>query len=371
MNSNASKQLYDCLVIGGGVVGLMAARVLLHAGLKVAVIEKGTTGMESSWAGGGILSPLSPWHDTGALQGLIDQSLRLYPGIVEELQTNTGIDPEWQKSGMLVFAIDTREEELLRTWAVSGDIPLDVCSREQLSVLEPGVNTRFDRAFYLPEIFQVRNPFLLKALHKYLVNRGVDIHEQTEVKRLLVENNRMQGVGTTRGNFLADITVLATGAWGSCLLDTLEIKPVRGQMLCYQARPGYLNHILLKNGLYIIPRRDGHLLVGSTLEDVGFDKSTTNEARTLLVKGAGELLPETCNFPLVGHWAGLRPATRTRNPYICAYPGIEGLYLNIGHYRNGLLLAPASATMLADIILKGKTVSLAGSFQFQPAAAAS
>ena len=327
--------------------------------------------MESSWAGGGILPPLSPWHDTGVLQGLIDHSLRLYPQIVEELYSNTGIDPEWQKSGMLIFAIEGMEAEQLRTWAGTGDIPVEVFSGGQLSVIEPGVSAGFDHAICLPEISQVRNPFLLKALHKYLVNRGVDIHEQTEVNHLLVENFRIQGVGTTQGNFRADNIVLANGAWGSCLLDTLDIKPVRGQMICYQAHPGYLNHILLKDGLYIIPRCDGHLLVGSTLEDAGFDKSTTSDARTMLIKGAEELLSGISGFPLVGHWAGLRPATHTHNPYICSYPGIEGLYLNIGHYRNGLLLAPASATMLADIILKRETVSYAGSFRFQPAASAS
>lgn len=362
--------MHDCIIIGGGIIGLMTARELLHAGLKVAVIDKGRAGMESSWAGGGILSPLYPWRDAGVLQDLIDHSLRLYPHIAEELHSDTAIDPEWQQSGMLIFALERREEDLLHAWAGAGNIPLEVFSRDQLSVLEPCVCDSFDRAICLPGISQIRNPLLLKALCNYLTNRGVDVYEQTEVKRLLVENHRVLGVGTTQGRFQANITVLANGAWGSYLLDELAIKPVRGQMICYQAHPGYLKHILLKDGLYIIPRRDGHLLVGSTVEDVGFDKSTTSDARNMLIKGAEELLPGISGFPLAGHWAGLRPATHTDIPYICAHPGIAGLYLNIGHYRNGLLLAPASATMLADIILKRETVSLAGNFRFQPSVSA-
>ena len=311
MNSCGNKNVYDCLVIGGGIVGLMMARELLYAGLKVAVIEKGTTGKESSWAGGGILSPLYPWRDTGVLQGLIDHSLQLYPQIMGEIHSDTGIDPEWQQSGMLIFSIESREEEQIHSWAGSGNIPLEVYTMDQLAVLEPAVADGFDRVICLPSIYQVRNPFLLQALHKYLVNQGVDIHEQTEVRRLNIKNNHVHGVETTRGIFPADIIVLANGAWGSCLLDELAIKPVRGQMICYQTHPGYLNHILLRDGLYIIPRRDGHLLVGSTVEDVGFDKGTTDAAREMLVRGAEELLPGTGSFPLAGHWAGLRPATGT------------------------------------------------------------
>ena len=368
MNPGKNKRDYDCLVIGGGIVGLMTARELLHAGLQVALLEKGSTGMESSWAGGGILSPLYPWHDSVLLEGLVDHSLHLYPHIVEELHTETGVDPEWQKSGMLVFAIDNEEEGQLRTWASTREIPVQVMYSEQLSIFEPALCTGFDRAFNLPEVCQIRNPYLLKAMYRFLVGHGVDIHEQTEVQRLDIKNNCIQAVNTTQGDFRADIIVLANGAWGSGLLEELAIRPVRGQMICFRTTPGYLKHILLKDGLYIIPRRDGHILVGSTVEDVGFNKSTTTAARDKLITGVQELLPGIGGFPLVGHWAGLRPATQTSNPYICRHPAINDLYLNIGHYRNGLLLAPASAAILTDIILGRETVPFAGNFRFQSVA---
>ena len=349
----------------------MTARELLRAGVQVAIVEKGTVGMESSWAGGGILSPLYPWRDTGELHGLIDHSLRLYPQIVRELYADTGIDPEWQQSGMLLFGISKGEEQQIHSRSAIKNLHMDVVRNNQLKIMEPCLSDAFDRALFLPEVSQIRNPLLIKAMYKFLVQHGADIHEQTEVRRLVIKNNQVTEIDTTQGVFKADNIVLANGAWGSCLLDELAIKPVRGQMICYRADPGYLEHILLKNGLYIIPRLDGHLLVGSTVEDVGFDKSTTNDARTMLINGAGELLPRINDFPLVGHWSGLRPATRTNTPYICGHPGIKRLYLNIGHYRNGLLLAPASAALLTDIIFRRETVSFAGNFRFPPATLAS
>jgi glycine oxidase len=366
MNIPGQSQQYDCLVIGAGIIGLMTARVLVRAGLKTAVLEKGTIGMECSWAGGGILSPLYPWRESEVHRSLIHHSHNLYPLLSAELHSDTGIDPEWHQSGMLVFGIDFEEVNQIHSWALKQNIEFEIVSDDQLTAMLPVGCNDLNQAVYLPEITQIRNPRLLQALRKSLENNGVDLYENTEVKRLVLKNHGVNYVESVRGNFRADIIVLANGAWGSFLLTEMRIKPVRGQMICYLGCPGYLQHIVLKDGFYIIPRRDGHLLVGSTVEDVGFDKGTTDNARDVLCHVAGELLPGISKFPLVGHWSGLRPATHTNTPYICAHPEIDGLYLNIGHYRNGLLLAPASAEILADIILKRDVTANTDCFRFQP-----
>ena len=339
--------MYDCTIIGGGIIGLMTARELLLAGLKVAVIDKGRAGMECSWAGGGILSPLYPWRESTALAELTLWSQQFYPDLANKLHAATGIDPEWQRCGMKIIATAEQDEAL--AWATSHTIPIDVSSS--------------DDALWLPDTAQIRNPALISALKKYLQQAGVEIHEYTTVARFRIHNHQVEAIETSRGIFKSTVTVLANGAWGADLLPDLDIRPVRGQMICYQAMPGYIRHILLKNSIYIIPRRDGHILVGSTVEDVGFEKGTTEAARTFLAESAEDMLPGINHFPVISHWSGLRPATQTGLPYICKHSELNGLFLNIGHHRNGILLAPGSARLLTDIILDRETTMSAAAFQ--------
>src|SRR3972149_246729 len=342
--------MHDCIVIGGGLIGMMTARELCLAGYKAAVLESKAVGSECSWAGGGILSPLYPWRESDALSELTLWSQRSYPDLAGQPHDATGIDPEWQRCGMKILATDEQDRALV--WATNHNIPIEVSSS--------------DDALWLPDIAQIRNPVLITALRKYMEQIGVEIHEYTTVERLRICNHQVEAIETTRGEFASEVTVMDNGAWGAGLLPDLDIKPVRGQMICYQGTPGYLRHILLKNRIYIIPRRDGHILVGSTVEEVGFDNGTTEAAKTSLTEAAEDILPGINQFPVVGHWSGLRPATQTGLPYICRHPEIKGLFLNIGHHRNGILLAPGSARLLADIILERETAVPSAPFQFQP-----
>lgn len=362
MNAHSSSYSYDCTIIGAGIVGMMCARELSQSGLKIALFDKGLVGMESSWAGGGILSPLFPWRETTSLQPLIDLSMEMYPELAMQLRESTGIDPEWLQCGMLVSGLDSDEIAVAMDWASTRRRQADLMNQEALGQRFPAARPGSNEALFLPEVSQIRNPFLSAALKQDLESRGVTIYEHTAVERIQTTAGSLESVTTSRGDFRTKLAITAMGAWNRDLLPELDIRPVRGQMLCYRAPAGYISSIILDRGTYIIPRKDGHLLVGSTLEEVGFNKNTSEDAAHQLSSRAFGVLPGIEQFPLIRHWAGLRPATRSGLPYICAHPGINGLFLNVGHYRNGILLAPGSARLLADIMLDRKTTIDAGQF---------
>lgn len=346
---------------------MLTARELVHEGWQVLLIERGLVGQESSWAGGGILSPLYPWLEIAELDGLIKYSQKEYPLLAQALHEETGVDPEWIQSGLLL--LEAQDTAKASDWAAKNQTVLQELNPEQTSTLEPALNKITGHTLLLPETGQIRSSRLIPALKQHLINSGVSLLEHTEVRRISLRNDEVHAVETTNGEFKAKCTVVANGAWGAQLLPELAIRPIRGQMICYQATQGLVSHIIMKNNTYMIPRRDGHILAGSTVEDVGFDKGITEEARKRLSEAAEEILPGLNQFPLVHHWSGLRPATQTGLPYICRHPEIKGLYLNTGHHRNGILLAPGSARLLTDILLERDSQIAEAAFQFQPGSA--
>ncbi|WP_152220447.1 glycine oxidase ThiO [Pseudomonas sp. SCB32] len=343
----------DVIVVGGGVVGLLSAWTLGQAGAEVLLLERGETGREASWAGGGIVSPLYPWRYSRAVANLAHWSQDFYPGLGQRLLADTGVDPEVHVTGLYWLDLDDQDEAL--AWARAQGRPLsevDICAvHDAVPVLGQG----FSRAVYMSGVANVRNPRLARSLREALVRMpNVSVREQVEVTGFLWTGARVQGVSTAQGDFVADSVVLAAGAWSGQLLAKLglelPVEPVKGQMILYRCAPDFLSSMVLAKGRYAIPRRDGHILVGSTLEHAGFDKTPSDEALASLRASAEELIPALAEQEPVKHWAGLRPGSPQGIPFIGEVPGHGGLWLNTGHYRNGLVLAPASCQLLADLM---------------------
>jgi len=348
----------DITIVGGGIIGLLTAREFIKAGATVTIIEKNGLGRESSWAGGGILLPLYPWRQSDAITRLVIQSLKLYPSLASQLVTETQIDPEWNPCGLLI--VKNPDIAAAVNWCDANAISYQSAGADFFDML----NTTPDQPLWLPEIAQVRNPRLVKSLKQDLINKGVMLVEYCELTSINLDKNHITAINTTSGQFAVNQLIIAAGAWTGRLIqqffpaaiaDAPKITPVKGQMLLFDAQPETLSHMVLDGDQYLIPRRDGKILAGSTVERDDFNKTTTPEARDRLQEFAVNLLPLLKNFPVINHWAGLRPGTEHGIPYIGKHPEVGNLWLNAGHFRNGLAMGPASAQLMADLILQRAT----------------
>ncbi|MBM4200015.1 MAG: glycine oxidase ThiO [Gammaproteobacteria bacterium] len=347
-------QAADVIVIGGGIIGLLTARMLAREGVRVTVIDAGRIGNQSSWAGGGILSPLCPWHTPEPITALCRLSQQMYPRLMASLHEETGVDPEWTRTG-LVF-VDCTETAQAIAWCEREAVEVHRTSPDALGTLEPWLSHPAGESLWLPSIAQVRNPRLLRSLRASLAQLGVALVEDQPVIAFETDSGRVTAVRTESGLHAADRFVVAAGAWTAKLLNgltpALPIAPVKGQMLAYGTAPGLLSRIVVRGDRYLIPRRDGVILAGSTVEaSAGFDKTTTEAARAQLSAFAQELLPPLQDAAVLRHWAGLRPGTPTGIPYIDYHPTLQNLVLCAGHFRNGFVMAPASCHLLAELIL--------------------
>lgn len=363
----------DFIVVGGGLIGLLTARELRAAGARVSVIDRGACGHEASWAGGGILSPLYPWRYPRAVTALAQWGQQAYPRLAAALQEETGIDAEWTPSGLLILAISAAERSLATRWAEQYRQCIEWPTGAQIAGLEPALADAESLAgLWLPEIAQIRSPRLLRALRASLIQRGVRVQEGLAVKQLSRKAQGVVGVQTDAGKQVAGAVVVAGGAWSAALVKplgiTLPLAPVRGQIILFRAPPALLTRMVMRDHRYLIPRRDGRILAGSTLEHVGFDSAITPAAAGRLRRAALQLLPELEDCPIEQQWSGLRPGTISGVPFIGACPNLAGLYICTGHHRNGIVLAPASAHLLADMAL-GRAPIVAAAPYGPPAAA--
>jgi len=353
----------DYLIIGGGINGLLLTRELASAGADVILIDKGEFGREASWSGGGIVSPLYPWRYKPAITALASWAQAFYPQLALALIEESGIDPELQVSGLLMLAAEDAEEAL--RWAALNKRNMEKVDASYLSRREAGLAPGFDSALWMPDVANVRNPRLIKALVRSLDKRSnVSLKSHTELIGFCCRENRIIGSKLRSGHqetqLRANAVVICAGAWSAEVLKNLsaplKIEPVKGQMLLFKFKQQPIASILLHGGRYLIPRRDGHMLIGSTLEYRGFDKSPTPAAKQSLLDSAYEILPMLKRHKPVAQWSGLRPAAPEGIPFIGKLEGFENLYINAGQFRNGLVLAPASARLLADELLGGTPI---------------
>ena len=344
----------DFIIVGGGVIGMMTARELAASGASVTIIDKGAFASEASWAGGGIVSPLYPWRYSDAITALASWSQGRYVDLCRQLLEETGLDPELRQKGLLMLAVDDQDKAL--NWASRLERQLKEVTGDFVYQLEPSLRDGVDGALWMPEVASVRNPRLGQSLRRSLeLNQRITLMEDCALSAFNASNGKVQGIETTRGRLQGDKIVLCGGAWSGELGGLIDLKlpvqPVKGQMLLFKAEPGLLDRVVLDRGRYLIPREGGYILVGSTLEFKGFDKQTSEEAHQSLYQSAVKIMPKLADCPIEAHWAGLRPGSPSGIPFIGALPGYENLYINAGHFRNGLVLAPASCRLSADLLL--------------------
>lgn len=340
------------IIIGGGIIGMLTARELNAVGVDVLVIERGPLGGESSWAGGGIISPLYPWRYSKAVNQLAEISKTIYPGLARQLRDESGVDCELITSGLLFTDLEERQqaESWAKEWSVELQTVTDV---NQIQAIEPRLSPVIDSGLWMPDIMQIRNPRLVRAMKGSFDRLGINYIEHMPVTELVIESGVIKGVKTAADTYGSDKVIIASGAWSSDFIkneQNVAVEPVKGQMIMFRGEPGLIRRMVLSSGHYIIPRKDGRVLAGSTLERAGFDKTVTDDAMVELRRAAVAIIPALADMEVERQWAGLRPGTEQGIPYICEHPEINGLYINAGHYRNGIVLGAASVRLMVELV---------------------
>ncbi|MDF1666733.1 MAG: glycine oxidase ThiO [Planctomycetota bacterium] len=350
-------QAYDVIIVGAGVVGLSSAVMLRQAGIKrILVVDKGAPGREASWAGGGILSPIHPHKYPGPLAALCARSATLYPKFIKDIEELAAFSTEFRSTGLIRLGQNSDDLAEIQAFHSKHGTPFRVLDKAEAKEIEPALSPDFSTVLYEADINQVRNPRLLKALITACSRLGVELLSDDPVERLLVSGDTVEGVQTTRAAYHGEETVLSAGAWSGRIMErslrrSLKVVPIHGEMLRVETFPPLIKAILIHDGHYLIPRADGQVIIGSTLHDWGFDKKVCLESVQGLLAAAIRIVPALAHCEWKQAWAGLRPASPDRLPYIGRPVGIAGLTVATGHYRNGLLLGPATAEAVTSTIL--------------------
>lgn len=340
-------------ILGAGVIGLLTARALLARGHHVLLADCALPGRAASWAGGGIVSPLYPWRYGPAVTALSDGATEAHRALSLELRSETGIDPEFNACGLLM--LDPADIDTALSWCRTHRRRVVSYAGDALSCIQSGLGPA-GQGLWFPELGNVRNPRLMQALIA-----SVSAHPRADCRwRVSVNLTAERGGSLHVDGKRCDVDriVVTAGAWSAALLAplgvALPVQPVCGQMLLYPPQPGLLRTIVLRAGRYLIPRRDGRILAGSTLEHTGFRKQVTDEARAQLRASAERMLPSLSRVEPELQWAGLRPGSPAGIPFIDAVPGTR-VFVNAGHFRNGLVLAPAAAALGVALLLEERT----------------
>lgn len=334
---------WDAIIIGGGIIGLTLSWSLRKHGARVLVIDKNEPGHEASQAAGGMLAPIDP-HSPPLVQRFGMFSAGLYREFVHEVEDESASRVDFRHDGTIVFIPPDRTADVSR-------IPgLRLISSDEVAKLEPQLQTGGMAAVFLQED-TVDPRALLPALLKAAKHRGVEIAHGEAVTGILVENDRAAAVKTAKAQHAAPVIVNCAGAWSPQIGPAkLPVKPIRGQMLAViPPRRDPVRHVVRTGECYIVPRSDGRIVIGSTLEDVGFDKRTDVATIQRLHQAAARALPELSEAKLHETWAGLRPATSDDLP-ILGRTSLDGYFVATGHHREGILLAPATAQVMTELI---------------------
>jgi glycine oxidase len=365
------------VVVGGGVIGCATADELARAGAEVTLFERRAPGAEASGAAAGMLSALGGSGRT-LFQDLAVASWRLYPAVADDLKTRTGIDVELTTGGALYVLFtdaEVREAERLLVSPLARDFDVSILDSRQLRAREPGLSAHARGALRIGGDCWVTNERLVAAYAAAAAGAGVQVRSGTEVSGVVVERDRASGVigeGHVRGVVVAgetieaDAVLLAAGAWSGALAASfgarLPVGPARGQMLALHHEPPLVSHCIHAGEVYLVPRASGELLVGATVERVGFRGEITAGGIGGLLTGAVEAVPALADRAITRTWYGFRPQAADGLPILGPWPEIEGLWIATGHFRNGILLAPITARLMTEWMLEGKPSMLVPDF---------
>lgn len=356
----SEKRGFDVVVVGGGVIGLACAWRLAQRGAEVTVLEKGLPGAGASRVAAGMLAPVGELtFGEPELLELTLAAARMYPEFVVELEAASGESTGFERLGALHVALDRDEAAQLRRvhdLQRSLDLEAEWLSTRQCRELEPGLAPSFHGGVLAVGEAAIDPRALTRTLLLACAEEGVEVLTGTDVVDGIFDGERLAGVGTAAGEFRAETVLLAGGAWSGAMSWLPEearptVRPVKGQVVELRTRDAETpaRHILASERVYLVPRADGRLIVGATVEEMGFDTTVTAGGVHELLREAYRLLPDVAEMELVDAIAGLRPGTPDNLPLVG--PGaIDGLVLATGHYRNGILLAPLAAETVAELL---------------------
>jgi glycine oxidase len=352
----------DVAIIGGGIMGSAVALRLAQRGVAVTVIERGIPGAEASSAAAGILGPQMEAEEPGPLFDLGLMSRALYPSLADELRVATGIDVGYSRSGVLAVALDDEGEAQLaarQEWQLARGLRalrLDgAAARER----EPALGLAVRGALAFPDDAQVNARELARAFSQAAATAGARFMTGRYVRRVMIEDGVATGVELDGDRLPAGTVIVAAGSWSGLVegagVPSDVVRPARGQLVSIETRPPLFRHVVSVHGRgYLVPRRDGTVLAGSTLEMVGFRKQVTVAGLAAILTLARTLIPALADAEVTGSWSNFRPFTEDHLPVLGTTP-VRGLVLATGHYRNGILLAPVTAEAIAELVATGRS----------------
>lgn len=355
----------DVAVVGAGLIGLSIAFELAERGFAVRVFDRGEPGRGASWAGAGMLAPFTEHIEDVEMLALCRRSLAGYPAFVRRVREASGLPLDLALGGIVEAVFDREHlaalKHQVRRLAGMG-VSAQLLDRRETLLAEPALGHHVAGALLVSGQGYVDNRRLGRALLEACLRRGVRLQAEVRDVQIECDARRVRGVRTEHGFFPAALIINAAGAWAGVIPGipasaALAVTPVKGQMLALAAPVGFLRRTTWVPGAYLVPRDDGRLLVGATVEDAGFDERVDARAVHHLLHAALQAAPSLGSFTVTESWAGLRPKTVDERPFI-GPTAIDGLIAAAGHYRNGILLAPETARLVADFVESGDDLEL-------------
>ncbi len=348
----------DVVVVGGGIIGTAVAERLARERRRVVLVERGVVGREASWAAAGLLTPVHPWNYPEPMLRLDAESLAMWPDVAERLRVEAGVDLELRRTGLLSLVEtdeDDAEADRRVAWKRARGEQAERVTRDEVLEREPLLAPTIRGALFLPDLAQIKNHRAAPAFASAAAKRGATVLEHTSALGFIETAGRVVGVRTSAGDVAAGVVVVAAGAWSGESVGTVSdtfstpwTTPARGQMMLLAAAPGAVRHMILASGEYLVPRADGRVLAGSTVEYVGFDRSVTPRGLTSIASAVARMTPSLADATVETTWAGLRPDTPDHLPVIGeARPG---LVVATGHFRSGIMLAPVTAEIVRGLV---------------------